>query len=291
MNRANRILQTERAWKYGFYGKNVVIAFLDTGISGHMDYADRVLCFRDFIQKRRGMYDDYGHGTHVTGIAAGNGTGQRQYQGVAPKAGIVHLKVLDQSGNGKREDVVQGISWVIENRKKYGIRILNISVGTVKEGDRRDEMLIRAVESAWDAGIVVVAAAGNMGPSPGSITAPGNSRKIITVGSSDEMDTQNSGRGPTKNCVCKPDIVAPGSGIVSCSHSYRYSGRMYCSKSGTSMATPMVSGAIALLLEKEPWLTCVEVKMRLYESAVDLGMEHSRQGWGRLHIPRLLGLP
>ena len=166
---------------------------------------------------------------------------------------------------------------------------MNISVGTVREGDVLDEPLVEAVEQAWDAGIVVVVAAGNMGPMPQSITAPGNSRKVITVGSSDDSAPVYSGRGPTKNCVCKPDIVAPGSGIVSCSSQWQ-GGPKYCKKSGTSMATPMVSGAAALLLSKEPWLTNVEVKMRLRESAVDLGLPHSRQGWGLLDVRRFCRL-
>ena len=162
---------------------------------------------------------------------------------------------------------------------------MNISVGTVKEGDSRDALLVQAVEEAWDAGLVVVVAAGNMGPMPQTITAPGNSRKVITVGSSDDSAPVYSGRGPTKNCVCKPDVVAPGSGIVSCSALWQR-GQAYCRKSGTSMATPMVSGAAALLLSQEPWLTNVEVKMRLMETTDDLGRPHSRQGWGLLNIGR-----
>ncbi len=289
MNRARQIIRAEEAWKRGYTGEGIVVAVMDTGACRHPDYADRLLAFRDFIDGREEPYDDYGHGTHVTGILAGNGALSPLYRGIAPKAGVVHLKILDRNGNGRRGDVVRGIQWVLENREKYRIRILNISVGTVKEGDVRDEILVKAVEEAWDAGIVVVVAAGNMGPMPQTITAPGNSRKVITVGASDDSAPLYSGRGPTKNCVCKPDIVAPGSGIISCGHLWQ-SGKNYCKKSGTSMATPMVSGAAALLLSKEPWLTNVEVKMRLRESAVDLGREHSSQGWGLLDVSRFCRL-
>ncbi|MDO4344142.1 MAG: S8 family peptidase [Eubacteriales bacterium] len=290
MNRARKIIHAEEAWRYGLTGKGITAAVLDTGVSGHPDYSPRLLCFRDLVNGRLGAYDDYGHGTHVTGILAGNGKMASAYRGVAPEASIVHIKVLDQNGNGKREDVINGIRWVIRHRHQYAIRILNISVGTVKEGDLRDEKLVEAVEDAWDAGLVVVVAAGNMGPLPQSITAPGNSRKVITVGSSDEAGPVYSGRGPTKSCICKPDIVAPGSNITSCSTLWQKGGRPYCQKSGTSMATPMVSGAAALLLSKEPWLTNVEIKMRLRESATDLGLEHSRQGWGLLNIKRFCRL-
>lgn len=289
MNRARRIIHVEEVWERGYTGKGIVAAVMDTGVCMHPDYRNRVLAFQDFVGGGKGPYDDYGHGSHVTGILAGDGTISRTYRGVAPDLQVVHLKILDKNGNGKRGDVVRGIQWVLQNREKYHIRILNISVGTVREGDVLDEPLVEAVEQAWDAGIVVVVAAGNMGPMPQSITAPGNSRKVITVGSSDDSAPVYSGRGPTKNCVCKPDIVAPGSGIVSCSSQWQ-SGPKYCKKSGTSMATPMVSGAAALLLSKEPWLTNVEVKMRLRESAVDLGLPHSRQGWGLLDVRRFCRL-
>lgn len=290
MNRVRTILRVQEVINRGFTGKGIRVAVLDTGIAGHPDYADRVVCFKDFINSGKFRYDDYGHGTHVTGILAGNGQMSGQYRGIAPQAEIIHLKVLDKNGNGSRRDVLKGISWIIQNYAKYEIRILNISVGTVKEGDIRDEVLVEAVEKAWDAGITVVVAAGNMGPAPQSITAPGNSRKVITVGSSDDFGSFSPGRGPTRNCICKPDIVAPGAGIVSCSN-IPVNGRWgYCRKSGTSMATPMVSGAAALLLSKEPWLTNVEIKMRLRETAVDLGLEHSRQGWGLLDISRFCGI-
>lgn len=290
MKRARSILQTEKAWNQRCFGQEITVAVLDTGAYPHPDYKSRVVYFKDFIHGRIEMYDDYGHGTHVTGILGGDGSLNPDCTGIAPKIRIVSLKVLDRNGNGRREDVVQGICWVIDHRKQYGIRIMNISVGTVKEGDRKDEILVKMAEEAWNEGIVVVAAAGNMGPRPYTITAPGISPSIITVGSSDEMETSNSGRGPTRDCVCKPDIVAPGAGIFSCSSRYRKKDGYYCRKSGTSMATPMVSGAAALLLCREPWITNVEVKMRLWESAVDLGMEQNRQGWGLLNIPSFLHL-
>ena len=136
-------------------------------------------------------------------------------------------------------------------------------------------------------------AAGNHGPGRMTITTPGISRKVITVGCSDdykEVDVMGnrmvdySGRGPTMACVCKPDIVAPGSGIVSCSNQPA----RYMTKSGTSMSTPLVSGAIALLLERYPDMTNKEVKLRLMERAVDLGMPHNQQGWGMLDAEKLV---
>ena len=149
------------------------------------------------------------------------------------------------------------------------------------------------VDAAWDAGSVVVVAAGNNGPAAHTITTPGLSRKVITVGCADddrEVEVAGSrmvdysGRGPTDACICKPDIVAPGSRIVSCNlrrNGYRFT-------SGTSMSTPLVAGAAALLLEQNPDMTNRDVKLRFKERAVDLGLPRNQQGWGALDIGRLL---
>ena len=153
--------------------------------------------------------------------------------------------------------------------------------------------LVRGVNAAWDDGMVVVVAAGNMGPKSGTITTPGISRKVITVGCSDDHKEVNvmgnrmidySGRGPTSACICKPDIVAPGASIMSCANQ---PGK-YTSKSGTSMATPLVSGAIALLLEKYPEMSNRDVKLRLRDRAVDIDLPRNQQGWGMLDIEKLL---
>lgn len=268
-------------------GKNIGIAFLDTGIFPHIDFDDRILIFRDFIDHRDIPYDNNGHGTHTAGIAVGNGgAGNGRYRGVAPGASIISLKVLDQYGNGQKEMVLEAFDWVLANREKYGIRIVNISVGTTEKDYRVHKSLINAVDKVWDAGLVVVAAAGNLGPKPGSITAPGSSKKVITVGSSDLITSAFpiSGRGPTRECICKPDIVAPGKSIISCAIRQ---GR-YTAKSGTSMSTPRVSGGIALLLEKSPRLTNVEIKERLLDTSQDLGLSRNQQGHGLFQLEKFL---
>lgn len=263
----------------GLTGKGVGIAFLDTGIFPHKDFDNRILAFRDFINGRDFPYDNNGHGTHTAGIAAGSGyCSGGKYKGVAPGAFLVSLKVLDQYGNGRREDVIRAVDWVLQNKERYHIRIVNISVGTTENNAMIQRSLIQAVERAWDEGLVVIAAAGNLGPRPGSITAPGSSRKIITVGSSDMITSAFpiSGRGPTRECVCKPDLVAPGQNIISCANRpFRYT-----SKSGTSMSTPRISGAAALLLEKHPFLTNVAVKEALLRTSQDLGLARNQQGHG-----------
>ncbi|MBS6196570.1 MAG: S8 family peptidase [Clostridiales bacterium] len=271
-------------------GKGIGVAILDTGIYPHIDFDKRISAFGDFLNGRKKPYDDNGHGTHVAGIVGGSGkASEGRYKGIAPGCRIISLKILDKRGNGRMQDVLKALQWVRENKKRYGIRIVNISIGTVGSGNKNSDLLVKAVEELWDEGLVVVTAAGNMGPEPGSITAPGISRKVITVGSSDLLDASGgiSGTGPTKECICKPDIVTPGAGVISCAPGVK-SG--YTVKSGTSMSTPKVSGAIALMLEKDPLLSNVEIKMLLKEAAVDRGYQRNQQGWGELDMDRFLSL-
>lgn len=291
----NRVRALTHCQETGYSGKGVTVAVLDSGIYPHADYADRIVGFYDIFTGRTKAYDDQGHGTHIAGIIGGNGRASgRTYMGMAPEARLFSLKVLDKMGNGETEQVLKALEYLLSVKEQYRIRIVNMSVGTIpKAGQTEKNNLVRAVERVWDAGLVVVAAAGNNGPEPMSITTPGISRKVITVGSSEkDKRLENgkiaggaSGRGPTPFCVCKPDILAPGKGVISC----RNAKNGYIAKTGTSMSTAVVSGAIALLLEKKPWLTPAEVKLALYRSAVDLGWDKNRQGWGMLDVKRLLG--
>lgn len=279
----------------GLTGKNVGVAVLDTGVFPHRDFDKRIIAFADMINHRPGPYDDCGHGSHICGIIGGSGViSDGRYQGMAPGCNLVVVKVLDRKGNGYASDVIAGISWILERKEQLGIRILNISVGSYnKKGMTENSMLVRGVNQAWDAGLVVVVAAGNNGPRRMSITTPGISRKVITVGCSDDNTevivggnrmVDYSGRGPTAACICKPDVVAPGSRVVSCANR----ADKYAIKSGTSMSTPIVSGAIALLLEKYPEMTNRDVKLKLMQSSRDIGLPRNQQGWGLLDVERLL---
>ena len=272
-----------------FYtGKGIGVCILDTGIYEHIDFTGRIWAFYDFLAFKRRPYDDNGHGTHVAGLVAGDGTASMgKYRGAAPGCGIIALKVLDRYGNGSQDDVLRALRWIRENRQQYRIRVVNISVGTTCNSKRNHARLLESVEQLWDEGVVVVAAAGNQGPRPGSITAPGSSKKVITVGSSDLLEGRSaiSGRGPTEECVCKPDIVAPGNKIMSCVPGKPYS---YGVKSGTSMSTPLVTGAIACALEKDPALTNTDIKTMLMNSADDMGLPQNQQGWGKFNRRRFL---
>ena len=299
MNRVNRLIGTEAARNRNLTGRGVGIAVLDTGVYPHPDFAGRLCCFQDMVGGRKQPYDDNSHGTHVMGVLGGSGkrSGGR-YEGVAPGAALIGIKVLDREGNGSVTDLLRGLSWIRKQKERYGIRIVNISVGSVPRRETAEtSALVRGVEVAWADGLVVIVAAGNEGPEARSVTTPGISRKVITVGCSDDQQSVRvggismvdySGRGPTVSCICKPDVVAPGAAVVSCCVPSVRKNHYYGIKSGTSMATPVVSGAAALLLEKYPYLTPKEVKLRLLERARDLGLPRNQQGRGMVDLAALL---
>ncbi len=280
----------------GVDGSGVGIAVIDSGVNAaHDDLAtsSRVAQFVDFVHAQAGAYDDYGHGTHVAGIIAGDGfdsSGARS--GIAPGARLVVLKALDASGGGSISTVIAAIGYAIANRTAFNIGVINLSIAAIVSEPYTVDPLTLAAQAAVNSGIVVVAAAGNNGRSAtgrgqyGGITAPGNAPWVLTVGASSHMGTIDrsddtiatfSSRGPTAiDASAKPDLVAPGVGIESLTDpsSTLYS-RMapyllpgtvsttylpYLSLSGTSMATPVVSGTVALMLQANPSLTPNAVK-------------------------------
>lgn len=285
-------------------GTGVTVAVLDTGLGTHPDLDGRLVCFRDFVGRRHLAYDDNGHGTHVCGILCGNGSlSGGRFRGMAPGISLVAGKVLDRDGDGVAETMLEGLDWVLSLRKRYRIRILNISVGIGNlEEPEMERKLHRKVDELWNEGILVVCAAGNKGPEDGSISGIGSSR-AITVGCHDGSYARNdprrcelySGRGLSGSSVRKPDLVAPGTDIISCNvHYFSRGGRAgnaYVAKSGTSMATPVVSGAAALVFQKYPGMTNEECRQGLQYTATDLGLPWNRQGWGMVNAERMLAEP
>ena len=259
MNRAKQVIHCGIGADGALTGNGVGVAVLDTGIYPHIDFGQRIAAFYDVVRRRREAYDDNGHGTHISAIIGGSGeASEGRYQGIAPGCHLISVKVLDSKGGGYASDVLTGLRWIRENKERLGIRVVNISVGSYSRRNMNENSaLVRGVDAAWDDGLVVVVAAGNNGPGRMTVTTPGISRKVITVGCSDDDKEVNvmgtkmvdySGRGPTGACICKPEILAPGAAIISCSNS----ASRYSVKSGTSMSTPIVAGAVALLLEKYP---------------------------------------
>lgn len=287
-----------------YSGKNISVAILDTGIFLHPDFEGRILAFKDFVGKSISPYDDCGHGTHVAGCLAGDGfLSQGRYKGIAPSCYLVVGKVLNSKGEGNIDNMLAGIEWVLKNKEKYAIRILNISIGfEAGVSETKLKHLISALENIWSCGIIIVAAAGNKGPENRSISPLGMSKNIITVGCHDldyskegvTLCETYSGRGPGFFSLKKPDMVAPGTNIYSTSFKCKRKGKtfenMYESKSGTSFATPLVSGAAALLLEQKNDLSPEQVKHRLCYTATDLKEPWNKQGWGMLNIAKALGI-
>ncbi len=285
-----------------YSGKNISVAVLDTGIFFHPDFSNRILTFMDFVNYRKTPYDDSGHGTHVAGCIAGNGRlSDGKYAGIAPSCNLIIGKILDQNGEGKIRNMLEAIQWISSYKEHYNIRILNISVGfenNVTE-DKVQKLRI-ALEELYKQNVLVIVAAGNKGPKLKSISPLGMSNKILTVGCHDldyskpgvTLCETYSGRGPSGFSLKKPDMVAPGTHIIAASYKCRRNGNRYTHsyepKSGTSFATPLVSGAAALLLEKNPSLNAAELKYRLCYSATDLKEPWNKQGWGMLNIKRAL---
>ena len=208
---------------------------------------------------------------------------------------------------------MKGIDWILKIKDSYPLHLVNISVGgrpTLPSGQKK--LLLDAVEHLWDLGLTVVVSSGNYGPRPGTVAVPGTSPKVITVGVPDTLplfrtghsSSNYSGRGPTDHCIKKPDVFAPGTGIISCNSRYIssmqsasvrpslfqrptfLSSQPYIAKTGTSMATPVVTGAIACLFSKYPDLSNVEAKLRLHNSCQPIPGTES--GWGLLHVANLL---
>ncbi len=307
MDIARKVVKADIAQERGYSGAGIGIAILDTGISAVNDFIspnNRIIAFKDFINNKKAPYDDNGHGTHVAGIAGGNGINSLgRYKGIAPSCNLIAVKVLDSEGKGNAGDVLAGMQWVIDNKKRYNIKILNLSIGT--NNTSLDDPLVKAVEKAWNIGIAVTIAAGNNGPKKSSISSPAISKKVITIGASDDHKHANffgntlinfSGRGPTLECIVKPDIIAPGVNIVSClsknitanKNEIKVIDNSYFALSGTSMATPIVSGGIALLLEKYKDLKPDDIKLMLKKCSVSLNLPKNQQGWGLIDINKLL---
>ncbi len=280
-------------------GKGITIAVLDTGIYAHQDLAGRIKAFKDFTGNKLAAYDDNGHGTHCAGDAAGNGAAsQGKYTGLAPEADIVGVKVLNKMGSGLLSTVMAGVQWCIDNKEKYNIRVISLSLGSSARGSYQQDPLVSIVEKAWDNGIVVVAAAGNEGPGEKTISSPGISPKVITVGAMDDKNTVTraddqvadfSSRGPTIDDILKPDLLSPGVDIVSLrspkslldkKHKSNRVDSDYFTLSGTSMATPICAGVVALILETHPTLTPDQVKQRLLASAENWNLPITIQGKG-----------
>ena len=317
LNNAAAAINASAAWKSNYTGAGIAVALIDSGVNSHPDLntlgflpVSRVVYNQSFVPGNSSSADQYGHGTHIAGLIAGDGfssTGilySNTFKGIAPNASIVNLRVLDANGQATDSTVIAAIAKAISLKSTYNIRVINLSLGRGVFESYKLDPLCQAVERAWKNGIVVVVAAGNNGryqatDGYATVTAPGNDPYVITVGAmktmgtpqrTDDLIASYSSKGPTViDHIAKPDIVAPGNLLVSTETasttlystepsnlvplSYYVVGgssspsKTYFTLSGTSMATGVVSGAIADLLQAHPSLTPDQVKARLMKSA------------------------
>ena len=295
-------------------GRGVGVALVDTGVQLHPDLmrpkGTPQVVEVEIVGHETGLADYYGHGTHVAGIINGNGYSSsdklsyRTFKGIAPGALVISIRALSPDGTGYTSDIIAGIDWAVRNRSTYRIRVLNLSLGHPIYESYATDPLCRAVRAAYDAGIVVVVAAGNdggVGSGFGTIDSPANEPSAVTVGAMDDSRTVTttddvlawySSRGPSLvDYVVKPDLVAPGTAIVSLRATGSYidttyhqftlklgdyktdpklalNDGVYYTLSGTSMAAPMVSGTAALMIQMDPTLNPATVKARLMKGAV-----------------------
>ena len=288
--------QPQNAWlnslidkeAHGLSGRGVGLAIIDTGVAE----AEKTNGWNPNITGRYNaishkeddqVADITGHGTHLSSLIAGMG---EKLQGVAPNASLIIVKAFNSEGNANFLDVIRAVQWVVANKERFGIRILNLSVSASTELPYHLDPLNRALAKAWDSGLIVVVSAGNQGPAESTVTAPGNNPWLISVGAASVNDARQqaevapfSGRGPTASGHIKPNIVAPGVRLAGLlprdasrpSHEpiERTNSGLWVT-SGSSQASAVVAGMVALLLEAKPELSNADVKCLLANSATPL---------------------
>jgi subtilisin family serine protease len=291
-----KTIRADAVWKRGITGRGVTVAVLDTGVAPNLaDLSGRLVQVKDDLTGQTtpcknlsgelDCNDRYGHGTFIAGLVAGNGASSGgRWKGVAPEARILSVKAAGADGSADVSNILAAIQWVVSFKDRYDIRVLNLSLGTDSTQDWRVDPFNYAVERAWAAGMTVVVAAGNKGPAPKTITKPADDPWVVTVGATDDRGTAGlgddwlpdfSGRGPTAHGLAKPDLAAPGAHVVSLrapgstidSRFPNYVDGAYRQGSGTSMATGVVSGAAALMLQANPRFTPDRVKHALVATA------------------------
>lgn len=282
-----RAINADDLWNEGYQGSSVTVAVVDSGMNKHNDFKARLVTNVKTNSYPVTTGDNYGHGTHIAGTIGGSGANSSgKYIGVAPMVKIINVKVTDDAGMALMSDVVAGLQWVYDNRVKYNIRVVNLSMNSTVVESYNVNPLDAALEILWFNKIVVVVSAGNNGTN--EIYPPANDPFVISVGSindrgtpanTDDLLASYSAFGTTPDGFSKPDLVAPGSNIISdlassgCLLSTQYSDHRvsgastYFRMSGTSMASAVATGAVALLLQDEPNLNPDQVKYRLMQTA------------------------
>lgn len=263
---SNRTFYPIPTFDEGLNGKGVTLCVMDTGVSPHLDLSvpkNRIIGSVDFINDQKYPYDDNGHGTFVAGVAVGNGTlSAKTVRGVAPMANVLSVKVIEKKGESGTFKILDGMQWLFDNFRQYGVRVVCMSFGA-EPLDYADPLKIGA-EMLARSGLIVVAAAGNSGEN--SLKSPAISNEVIAVGAVDENNSiaSFSSRGRYKG-IKRPDVYAKGTNIKGIR-----AGGIYSSMSGTSVAAPYVAGACCLLCQKYSKITPFQAKNAILNASIDV---------------------
>ncbi|TFG03930.1 hypothetical protein EU538_12960, partial [Candidatus Thorarchaeota archaeon] len=309
----DEIMDIQPLWDKGYNGTDVTVAVLDSGAQGnHPDLSGRLVGFQDLVNEEHDMdpldgvdaYDDNGHGTACAWLVAGTGDGMSgAYTGMAPAADLLIVKVLDDTGSGQDSIIAEGIEFAVEQN----VDAISLSLGGAwSDSNYVDPSALAAQAAVQEGHISVFVAAGNDGPATATINSPAIVEEVVTVGSSSGSSgvVSFSSRGPVTRTVTnptgvftKPDILAPGSDVVSGrwedANSFEYPlynfsqfGYMYTQWSGTSVSAPLAAGVSALLMDQYTGLTPLEIKSYLMKGATDLGQDAMAQGFGIVNATR-----
>ncbi len=280
------------------------VAIVDSGIVNHPDLERQVIAFYDFSnEKSEYPSDSYGHGTHVAGCLAGNGKlSKGRYQGICPSARLVVLKVLDKDGKGEAKWLIEALRFILQNYKRWNIKVVNLSLGVEKDVKEETlDVIYKFINELIDRDLIVVCAAGNYGPKNNTIYGVGTLKDVITVGCYDGIYEQGnglncrmfSGRGNIDSQIIKPDIVAPGTKIVSCCNEVAYTKRRgyrnaYIEKTGTSMSAPIISGIFLGVFLNYQGISTKEAKKIVLNAVNDIGYERNMQGNGFIDCKKII---
>lgn len=291
----------------GYFGKGITIAIIDSGVFPHPDLVspkNRIIAFKDFVNSIDFPYDDDGHGTMMAGIIAGNGLLSNGIsKGIAPLANIVGIKVVDSYGQVNIDHVIKAFEWVLQNKEKYNIKIINMSIGFEVNNSIKTKKLMSLVEKSKKSNLLVVCAAGNKSVESEGISLPAGSKDVIAVGaiakkevsSPKEYKVASFTRTFKNKVLKKPDVVTYGEDIVSLDTDiwyipYKNKGSnkkiSYVSSSGTSQSAAVISGILAVLSDHYNNLSADEIQNILYKNCIKIDDDITSQGRGFVYVSK-----